>query len=517
MESRFMLVAKQNQTPDIDFQQFERLLFNISRLVHISLEIKNLEGETIACSCKGVDSVTQGAHPEGCGVESFDLLRKIENSGNKTVKQSYDNIETLGIPLIGNSMLVGILYGRRCTDKGNVSDTEIDLLEEIAERISGEIQGQLEVDSLANELSNRYEELNLVYDIGRQLYGMDTAEKAIEFIIEQSREPLNTDIIIASVPCRNIHVTNSGSTTAVPFDIEDKSFMNRLNALIMKRLDPSDLHPAHVVINEDCDDKQLADLFSAPLEMLVAPVRLQNAVSGCLYIINADTNRHFHTGGLKLVGALAEQITLVLTNSVLYQNLKDFLLSVVRTLVSSIEAKDPYTRGHSERVSKLAMMIADVLGFSPDEKEMLNWAALLHDIGKIGVPGKILNKEGKLTKEEFLYIKEHPDKGFRILRSIEQLRGSLSAIFHHHERYDGNGYPLGLRGKEIPLHARMIAIADTYDAMTSRRSYRSNISHEDAIDEMVRVKGKQLDPELVEIFINLDLPSRLKRQQSKSY
>ena len=137
------------------------------------------------------------------------------------------------------------------------------------------------------------------------------------------------------------------------------------------------------------------------------------------------------------------------------------------------------------------------------DQEALSWAAILHDIGKIGISEKILNKPGKLTQEEFLRIQEHPEKGYTILKPIEQLNESLSAIRHHHERYDGNGYPSGLKGKEIPLYARVIAIADTYDAMTSARSYRAHISHEDALAEIVSVKGKQLDPELVEIFVKL--------------
>jgi HD-GYP domain-containing protein (c-di-GMP phosphodiesterase class II) len=210
---------------------------------------------------------------------------------------------------------------------------------------------------------------------------------------------------------------------------------------------------------------------------------------------------------MRLLLSLAKQISMVITNAELYQNLKDVLLNVIKTLVYSIEAKDAYTRGHSERVSRLVMMIAGTMDLSPGEQEALNWAAMLHDIGKIGVPEKILNKAGKLNQEELANIMEHPVKGYMILKPIEQLHESLSAIRYHHERYDGTGYPSGLKGQEIPLYARMIAIADTYDAMTSRRSYRENISHEDAIAEIRSVKGKQLDPELVDIFIQLpDLP-----------
>ena len=128
---------------------------------------------------------------------------------------------------------------------------------------------------------------------------------------------------------------------------------------------------------------------------------------------------------------------------------------------------------------------------------------MLHDIGKLGVPETILTKPGKLTNEEFDKIKEHPGKGHKILLPIDQLQYSLEGIHHHHERYDGNGYPSGLKGEEIPLFARIIAIADTYDAMTTTRAYRAAMSNEDAVAEIMRVRGTQLDPEIADMFLKL--------------
>jgi putative nucleotidyltransferase with HDIG domain len=220
-----------------------------------------------------------------------------------------------------------------------------------------------------------------------------------------------------------------------------------------------------------------------------------------MYLINFESKKTFTAGDMRLLTSLAEQISMVITNSELYSNLKNFLFNVIKTLVHAIEAKDSYTRGHSERVNTLVITIAEAMDLSPVDQEALSRAAILHDIGKIGISEKILNKPGKLTQEEFLRIQEHPEKGYTILKPIEQLNESLSAIRHHHERYDGTGYPSGLKGEEIPLYARIIALADTYDAMTSARSYRPNISYEDAVAEIVSVQGTQLDPELVQIFL----------------
>jgi len=214
------------------------------------------------------------------------------------------------------------------------------------------------------------------------------------------------------------------------------------------------------------------------------------------------------------MATLAKQLSIVTTNGELYQNLKDFLLNVIKTLVSSIEAKDAYTRGHSERVRNLCLMMAEGLELEPGEKEVLSWSALLHDIGKLGVPEDILTKPGRLTEDEYTILKEHPERGFRILAPIEQLRDSLDGIRYHHERIDGTGYPFGLKGGEIPLHARIIAVADTYDAMTSRRAYRPQLSDELTIAEMKRVGGTQLDPDIVELFVRLMRGTFLEEQVS---
>jgi HD-GYP domain-containing protein (c-di-GMP phosphodiesterase class II) len=418
-----------------------------------------------------------------------------------------EDIEIIGIPLQCNKELVGILCACWRAGEGSMVNRAGAFLEEIANRISYEIQMQFETESMTKELSDRYEELNLVYDVGKELGKIDTSEEAVKFIVEHSQIALESDAALVSIPGRDILEIVCISPSGLPFDIHDKSLIAIIDEIIIKRLSSFDIYPAHIVLDAACDDKFPVELLNVSLEILAAPIKLKDSLNGMLCIINFETKNAFKTGDMSLLTSLAEQISMVITNAELYENLKDVLLNVIKTLVYSIEAKDSYTRGHSERVSTLVMMIAGAMDLSSGEKEALHWAAMLHDIGKIGVPGKILNKPGKLTQEEFLYVKEHPEKGYMILKPIDQLNESLGAIRHHHERYDGNGYPSGLKGKEIPLYARVIAIADTYDAMTSARSYRAHISHEDAIAEIVRVKGKQLDPELVEIFVKLSSTS----------
>ncbi|ODA41135.1 HD-GYP domain-containing protein [Desulfosporosinus sp. BG] len=184
----------------------------------------------------------------------------------------------------------------------------------------------------------------------------------------------------------------------------------------------------------------------------------------------------------------------------LYVDMRENYLSTVEALVQALEAKDTYTSGHSERVGKLVVAMAEEIKMSEDKIQSLKYAAVLHDVGKIGVSEIILNKEGKLLDPEWDSIRSHPVIGQTIIKGIKFLFDIGNVVRHHHERYDGKGYPDGIQGSEIPLESRIIAVADTYDAITSDRSYRKGSTHEEALKELKRVAGTQLDPEMVEVF-----------------
>ena len=184
-----------------------------------------------------------------------------------------------------------------------------------------------------------------------------------------------------------------------------------------------------------------------------------------------------------------------------YHILKKAHLDSVKVLAEAIDAKDPYTRGHSDRVRKMSMTIAMHLGFPENRLESLEYGALLHDIGKIGIKDEVLQKQGALDSLEYQYIQEHPLIGVKIVEGIDFFKDKIPMIRHHHEHFDGNGYPDGLAGEAIPLEARIIAVPDAFDAMTSVRPHNRIIPLEEVLSELEDCKGKQFDPSVLHIFL----------------
>lgn len=196
---------------------------------------------------------------------------------------------------------------------------------------------------------------------------------------------------------------------------------------------------------------------------------------------------------------LVEERTVKLQQA--YRILKKSHIDSVKVLAEAIDAKDPYTRGHSDRVKRMSLAIARGMGFSEEKLESLEYGALLHDIGKIGIKDEVLRKQSPLSPEEYQYIQEHPLIGVKILGGVEFFKDKIPMIRHHHEHFDGSGYPDGLAGETIPLEARIISLPDAFDAMTSARPHRDIMPLQDVLAELERQRGKQFDPQVLEIFL----------------
>ncbi|MBI5237792.1 MAG: HD domain-containing protein [Deltaproteobacteria bacterium] len=239
----------------------------------------------------------------------------------------------------------------------------------------------------------------------------------------------------------------------------------------------------------------------------VSHIRVPIAVKGeitAVLTVGSKKQGIFKPEDLATLEGLASQIGVALENSRLVTGLQELFLSTVEALSKAIDAKSPWTMGHSARVTNYAVAIANELGMDKKTLDDLRIAGLLHDIGKIGTYDEILNKPGKLTDEEYAVMKEHPGKGADMLAPIRQLRHLVPWIKYHHERFDGKGYPDGLKAEDIPLQARVIAVADTFDSMTAKRPYRETPGWDRAVGELKKFSGLQFDPDVVEAFMKVE-------------
>ncbi len=248
------------------------------------------------------------------------------------------------------------------------------------------------------------------------------------------------------------------------------------------------------------------DMFESGLrehDLICQPLIAKGSVIGVLNLIRKSNAGPCSEGTMRSIEITAAQAAIAIENSRLYKNVQSAYMDTVAALANAIETRDPYTRGHTDRVKVLAQAIARRLGWGVEQLFDLWIGCTLHDIGKIGVPDHILNKPAPLTPEEFELMKRHPEIGATIIQDVPFLKPAVPYVYYHHERYDGKGYPTGLAGDKIPIEGRILAVVDTFDAVTSDRPYRTAGTWEDARKELQDCAGTQFDPNLVNIFIEV--------------
>ena len=231
----------------------------------------------------------------------------------------------------------------------------------------------------------------------------------------------------------------------------------------------------------------------------IIPLKMRDRLLGWIAVVSLTASKRFDEGQRKLLSIIASRAAAAIENARLYEDLQATFQQTIQSLARTIDKMDRYTSGHSERVARYAVNLARWLGLDEVQIEIVRHSALMHDIGKIGCVMN-LNKTGKLTTQEYEVFKRHPTYGREILDPIKFLQPVIPGVHLHHERWDGRGYPLGLAGNDIPLIARIIAVADTYDAMTSDRAYRQALPHEVTVNEILRCSGSQFDPDVANIF-----------------
>jgi HD-GYP domain-containing protein (c-di-GMP phosphodiesterase class II) len=352
-----------------------------------------------------------------------------------------------------------------------------------------------ELRSLSEKLSGSYEELSLVYQVSG---GMRVDRPAADFF-----EQLCLDLMPV-LQARGLGFALRGD---VPIKLaptiygEVKLSADQLSTLgdaLVARLRGRAL--PFLLVGDVSKDPDLQWLAETAHSLLAVPMGPPERPLGCLFALDKQTG-DFDSSDAKLVRSLADESSIYLENARLFDDLHGLLMGLLHSLTSAVDAKDAYTCGHSERVALLSRHLARAAGLKDDEVEQIYVAALLHDVGKIGVPEAVLQKTGKLTEEEFTQMKRHPAIGARILQDVRQLRHILPGVLHHHERFDGRGYPDSMAGQNIPQMGRIICLADSFDAMTSDRTYRRGMPIEVALGEIQKCAGAHFDPALAEVFL----------------
>jgi len=367
-------------------------------------------------------------------------------------------------------------------------------LEDVAAAIGDECRLHGELDSMAGELSDRYEELHLVYAIDRQVQEMPTGEDLFGSLLESWAEHMNADVAAFIKPGEGLCV--SATNLSKPIHNLDLVLVEMRGDLY--RFAHSSRQP--IVMNDKMDPRRAYIFTDMPFKILCCPVFQDKTVVAVLVLLNHEHKNDFSNSDRKLGEVLANHLSSLSRMHSMLAETSKFNQQMAAALIEAVEAKDPYTRGHSERVHHIAMEIGRALRLQPRELDNLFWGSLLHDVGKIGIPDAVLCKPGRLTRDEFTFIMVHPERSYEILRHIDRLQGAVPGARHHQEKYDGTGYPHGLAGNDIPYNARIIAVADTYDSITSSRAYRAGRSHEVAMAEIARVAGTQLDPGVIAAF-----------------
>ncbi len=431
------------------------------------------------------------------------LLKDISKDvrfANHSGRMDYKTRSVLSVPILHHDELLGVLNvnNKRSGDAFFEDDQNLLL------GISGQISQAIANANLHEMTDMQVAELSLIQELGKAINSSLDLDSVLNYFIDMTTR-----------------ITESDRATLMLYDdVGDSLYVEvhrgfedqNVEEIRLKMGEGVAGRAAQVrrpmrVLNtgQNPDYKELPGVArKADLTLISAPLVNKDNLVG---VINCERllskKGPFTVENLDLLETLASQASIAIENARLYHNLLNVYLETIRSLAAAIDAKDSYTHGHSRRVTDLSVGLALEMSLAKTEVDTIRHASLLHDVGKIGISEQILLKPGKLTDDEFETIKSHPHIGAGILNSIEFLKRVCEIIKHHHERYDGRGYPAGLTGDEIPLGSRIICVADSFDAITSHRPYRKPLTFDEASAEIQRCAGSQFDPAVVQAFISL--------------
>lgn len=355
-----------------------------------------------------------------------------------------------------------------------------DALREAAERLA---RLQRENESMAEEVLRNYEQLSVIFDFAQQAAQRTRAAQIESQLLQKLHEQLQVDHLHVWDGTSLEHYSVVRSSAFMPDEVPEEELL--------------------ALCEESTGTGQVTVRSAGGQRILIAPLPGPDGAVRRLLAGRAPGRGDFTSVDVRMAESLIAFAGSLLASADLHARLRTMSIETTRALVAAIEKKDRYTSGHSERVCRLSSMIGAALALSHEQLELLEWSALLHDVGKIGVPEELLNKPGALTDAEFAMIRRHPEMGCEILRPIHSFSGILDGVLHHHENHDGSGYPAGLAGDAIPQFARIIHVADVFDALSSTRSYRRAFTVDNALGIIRAESGTKLDPIIADTFLRV--------------
>ncbi len=361
------------------------------------------------------------------------------------------------------------------------------------------------IEKISTELSKAYEEIMLLYHLSTHMKVTQSSASYLQMACDQLTQLVHVEGIAIFVE-RKIEGRRQLALTAGSGVISiDQNHVDVLQMYLVEELHKGRL----ALLDSDVDGPFKYPWPAAVRNMIAVPLGDADRMRGFLVATNISDKADFDTVDIKLFNSVANQCMVFIENNRLFDDLKELFIGSLKALTSSIDAKDQYTRGHSERVAFISRWIGERLSqvqpLSEKQLHQIYLAGLLHDIGKIGVSELVLRKRGRLTDEERSIIQAHPRIGAAILSEIRQMDEIIPGVLSHHERLDGTGYPQGLAGEQIPLVARIISLADAFDAMTSKRVYRDAMSIRRALTEIEKGIGTQFDETTTRVFLDSDI------------
>lgn len=366
------------------------------------------------------------------------------------------------------------------------------------------VSGILFVYKIYRHYSQHITHLKSLRDIDRIMLSNLSHKGVLNAIIDKLNTTLNTDAAAVFIVTKDKNKLNAIVSYNISKKLQ-KYIQSSSNGFITSVIDNrKPLIISKIAADED-EDFLMTLKKEGFISYMASPITINGNTPIGVLTFYSKKPRRFTNREIEFINAVSDQIAITLDRTQLLSRIQESSFESVRALVEAIEIRDLYTRGHSVQVAELSVKLARAIGFTEKELTLIEFAGLLHDIGKIAIPEMILQKKGHLTTEEWSIIKKHPGHSVKIIEPVFNLKPIQDWILYHHERWDGEGYPFGKEGKEIPIQSRILSVCDTFSAMIEDRPYRKGLAQEQVKKELKRVAGTQFDPGIVDIFLNLDL------------